>query len=230
MKRERIEIGDIPALIWGEASDRVCLCVHGKMSCKEEAEGIARIACEKGYQTVSFDLPRHGERIDSLQRCDIWNGKRDLKLIADYVFTRWREARLYACSLGAFFSLHVYREYPFTKCLFQSPIVDMEHLIQKMMQWFEITEERLQREQEIDTPIDVLSWQYLQYIRENPTDRWSIPTCILFAGKDNLQSPKIMSDFAERFHCQLTVSKFSCHPFMEDDDIPVVEEWLRNNL
>ena len=62
MKVTQIEIGGIPALIWGETSDKVLLCVHGKMASKECAEGIAGIAQEKGYQTVSFDLPQHGER------------------------------------------------------------------------------------------------------------------------------------------------------------------------
>ena len=52
----REEIGGIPALIYGEKADRVWLCVHGKMSSKESAEGIARLAADKGYQTISFDL------------------------------------------------------------------------------------------------------------------------------------------------------------------------------
>ena len=60
MKRARIEIQGIPALVWGEPSDKVYLCVHGKMSSKESAQGLAEIAEEKGYQTISFDLPRHG--------------------------------------------------------------------------------------------------------------------------------------------------------------------------
>lgn len=62
MITNRVNIGGIPALIWGEPSDKVYLCVHGKMSSKESAEGIARIAAQRGYQTISFDLPQHGER------------------------------------------------------------------------------------------------------------------------------------------------------------------------
>ena len=40
MKVERIEIGSIPALVWGEASDKVFLCVHGKIGSKECVAGI----------------------------------------------------------------------------------------------------------------------------------------------------------------------------------------------
>ena len=230
MKQERIEIQGIPALVWGEPSDKVYLCVHGKMSSKESAEGIARIAQERNYQTISFDLPRHGERINEENRCDIWNGVHDLTVVADYVFSRWREVNLFACSLGAFFSLHAYPENLFRKCLFQSPILDMEYLIGLMMLWFGISEEQLEREQEIDTPIDVLSWKYYRYVKERPIDMWNHPTSILFAGKDNLQSREVVNQFALKFGCQLTVAENSQHPFMEAEDIPLVENWLRENI
>ena len=145
MRQEHIDIQGIPALVWGEPSDKVYLCVHGKMSCKESVEGLARIAEEKGYQTISFDLPQHGERQGESDRCDIWNGVHDLTVVADYVFSRWQEVSLYACSLGAFFALHAYKNYTFRKCLFQSPILDMEYLIGQMMLWFDVTEERLEK-------------------------------------------------------------------------------------
>jgi len=230
LKQERIEIQGIPALVWGEPSDKVYLCVHGKMSSKESAEGIARIAQAKDYQTISFDLPRHGERKDEENRCDIWNGIHDLTVVADYAFSRWREVNLFACSLGAFFSLHAYPEYLFQKCLFQSPILDMEYLIGQMMLWFGISEEQLEREQEIDTPIDVLSWKYYRYVKEHPIDMWKHPTSILFARKDNLQSRKVVNQFALKFGCRLTVAENSQHPFMEAEDIPLVENWLRENI
>ena len=230
MKQERIEIQGIPALIWGEPSDKVYLCVHGKMSSKESAEGIARIAQERNYQTISFDLPRHGERINEENRCDIWNGVHDLTVVADYVFSRWRKVNLFACSLGAFFSLHAYPEYLFQKCLFQSPILDMEYLIGQMMLWFGISEQQLEREQEIDTPIDVLSWKYYRYVKEHPIEIWNHPTSILFAGKDNLQSREVVNQFASKFGCQLTVAENSQHPFMEAEDIPLVENWFRENI
>jgi len=230
MKRERIAINSIPALVWGEPSDRVWLCVHGKMSSKESAEGIARMAREKGYQTVSFDLPQHGERAGEPDRCDIWNGIRDLSAVAEYVFARWKEVNLYACSLGAFFSLHAYGKYPFRKCLFQSPILDMEYLIRQMMLWFGVSEQRLEREGEIDTPIDVLSWKYWQYVKANPIREWKLPTGILYAGKDDLQSREVVDRFAAAHGCRVTVSENSRHPFMEEADIPVVENWLRETI
>ena len=64
MNTEYIKINGIPAIVWGEMSDKVWLCVHGKMSSKEAFESLAEIAEKKGYQTLSFDLPQHGDRKD----------------------------------------------------------------------------------------------------------------------------------------------------------------------
>jgi len=230
MKKTRIEIENIPALVWGERSDKVYLCVHGKMSSKESAEEIAGIAAQRGYQTISFDLPEHGERKNETARCDIWNGMHDLRIIAEYVFANWKEVSLYACSLGAYFCLNAYSGYNFKNCLFQSPIADMEYLIGRMMLWFDISEERLEREKEIETPVDTMRWDYYQYVKAHPVQKWDIRTHILFAGRDTMQSLEVMQGFAERFGCELTVSENSGHPFMEEGDGAIVAQWLRDNL
>ena len=230
MKTSRMKIDNIPSIVWGEKSDRVCLCVHGKMSSKESFAGFAEIAAEKGYQALSFDLPQHGERTGEPSRCDIWNGMHDLTAIGDYAFGNWREVSLYACSLGAYFSLNTYAARKIRKCLFQSPILDMEYLIRQMMVWFDVPEEQLAREKEVDTPIDVMSWAYYQYVKAHPIQKWDIPTHILFGGKDNLQSLEVVKNFAGRFHCVLTVAENSGHPFMEKGDGLIVEQWLRDSL
>lgn len=230
MKKARIEIDHIPALVWGEKSDKVYLCVHGKMSSKEAAEGIAEIAVPRGYQTISFDLPGHGERQNENRRCDIWNGMHDLKVIAEYVFANWKEVSLYACSLGAYFCLNAYNGYNIQKCLFQSPIADMEYLVGQMMMWFDISEERLAKEKEIDTPVDLMTWDYYRYVKAHPVEKWDTETHILFAGRDSLQSLEVMKGFADRFHCGLTVAENSDHPFMEEGDGAIVAQWLQDHL
>lgn len=55
----------IPALLWGPASDRWIIAVHGNFSHKADRviALLARRAAEKGYRTLSFDLPAaRGER------------------------------------------------------------------------------------------------------------------------------------------------------------------------
>lgn len=230
MLKEKIYIGNIPAIILGEKSNKAYIFVHGKMSNKESAQAFAEIANSKGYQTISFDLPEHGERTDKEYKCNIMNGIADLTQVGDYVFDNWKSVSLFGCSLGAFFSLHAYSNRHFYNCLFQSPIVDMEYLIRQMFLWFHITEEELKAKGEIITPIDTMSWLYYMYVKEHPVDNWTAPTHILYGAKDNLQSRKVISEFVDKFNCRLTVAENSEHPFMDEHDEAIVETWMRNNL
>ena len=225
MRKLRIGPDRIPAVVWGEPSDRCYVYVHGKMGSKEVAEPFAAIAAEKGYQTLSFDLPQHGERTDSA-RLDVFNGIRDLNAVADYAFRRWKRLSLYACSLGAYFSLQAYADRPFEKALFQSPVVDMAFLVERMMEWFSVTPEELEERGEIDTPVDPLRWDYYRYIQAHPAEKWNIPTFILYGGRDEMQSPAVMQSFACRFGAALTVAPDSAHPFMEEADREIVRSWL----
>ena len=230
MIANKIKIGNFPVIVWGEKSEKVYLFVHGKMSSKESAETFAEIANKKGYQTVSFDLPQHGERQEEMDRCDIWNGMRDLAVVGGYTFANWKEVSLFACSLGAYFSLNTYHTYNVKKCLFQSPILDMEYLIKQMMMWFDISEERLALEKEVYTPIDIMSWDYYQYVKAHPILEWNVPTYILFGGKDNFQSLNVVKDFTDRFHCGLKVAENSEHSFMGEKDAQIVNQWLQDNI
>jgi len=230
MESKKLTLSGIPAILWGRPSDKLYIYVHGKMSRKEFAESFALIAEQKGFQTLSFDLPEHGERAEEKDRCDVWNGIRDLNIIADYAFGCRAEVSLYACSLGAYFSLNAYPDRPFRKCLFQSPVVDMKWLVEHMMLWSGVTPEQLEREGEIPTPIDTLRFDYYKYILSHPVTEWKFPTSILYGGKDDLQPLSSVSDFSRRFGCKLTVSEQSSHPFMEPTDLPIVEKWLRDNI
>lgn len=224
-------IDGIPSLIWGREAERVYIHVHGKMSRKEFAEDFAVIAEEKGYQTLSFDLPEHGERAGEHEyRCDIWNGTRDLKLIADYAFNRWRLVCLFGSSLGAFFSLHAYRGLPIEKCLFQSPIVDMEFLVKKMMGQFGITEDELREKGEVSNPVDPLRWDYYQHVKANPITVWEIPTAVLYGERDWFQSWEVIHRFTQAFGCGLTVAPGSEHAFMGEGDGRIVEKWYRKEI
>ena len=228
---KKLSIGGIPALTWGREADKAYIHVHGKMSRKEFAEDFAVIAEEKGYQTLSFDLPEHGERANDHEcRCDIWNGPRDLKLIAGYAFEHWRSVCLFGSSLGAFFSLHAYRGLPIAKCLFQSPIVDMEFLVKKMMRQFGITEDELREKGEVSNPVDPLRWDYYQYVKANPVTAWDIPTAILYGGKDWFQSGKVIQRFAQAHGCDLTISLGREHAFMGDGDEEIVNDWYLKKI
>ena len=59
-----ISFEHIPAAIWGVPSSKVYLYVHGQDGNKEEAATFAEIVGRYGFQTLSIDLPGHGERKD----------------------------------------------------------------------------------------------------------------------------------------------------------------------
>ncbi len=200
------------------------------MGRKEYAEQFAAIAERKDYQTLSFDLPEHGERTDTTYRCDVWNGIHDLNAVADYVFAKWNQVSLFACSLGAYFSLNAYNNRTLEKCLFQSPIVDMKWLVEHMMLWSGVTEEQLKQSNEIVTDIDTLRWNYYQYILAHPINLWAFPTAILYGGKDNMQPIVSLQAFVEKFGAVLTVSEQSDHSFMGPADFDIVEQWLSDNI
>lgn len=229
MKTEKIYIKNIPAIVWGEESEKAYIFVHGKQSFKEYAEQFARIAESKGYQTISFDLPEHGARTDS-ERCDVWNGKKDLAAVADYAAGRWKELSLFACSIGAYFSLQAFGGKTFKKALFLSPIANMEYLVKQMMLWFDVSKERLEREKEIQTPVDTLRWDYYNYILSHPVKNWKTPTYILYGGKDNLQPREKIEEFSKKFGCTLTVSENSEHPFLAFGDEKILEKWYDENI
>lgn len=90
MKTQKLEIGGIPALLYGEESRKVYLYVHGKMGCKEEALPFAELACPAGYQVLAVDLPEHGERKNSPERLLPWVVVPELQFMDQYARVHWR--------------------------------------------------------------------------------------------------------------------------------------------
>ncbi len=231
MLKQPISIESSPATIWGTPSDQVYLFVHGKMSQKEEAEGFALIAQSKGYQVVSFDLPEHGERKAHAYRCTVQNAVHDLGIVGDWVTGQWSNVSLYGASLGAYFSLVAYREFRFKKCLFLSPILDMENLIQSMMKWFNVTPELLRERQEIPLPGgETLSWPYYAFVREHPIVKWNSPTYILYGSGDHLTPRNVVDTFVANFHCHLDILQNGEHYFHTQEQLAVVDTWLNLNI
>ena len=57
MKEERLMLGSVPAIVYGEKSDRVYLYVHGKCGCKEEGRDFAVLAAPFGWQVLALGFP-----------------------------------------------------------------------------------------------------------------------------------------------------------------------------
>jgi alpha-beta hydrolase superfamily lysophospholipase len=234
MIQESLSIGSIPAIAWGDRSERAYIFVHGKMSRKEEAAGFAEIAARRGWQTLSFDLPEHGERQSARytgdDECVPWNGARDLLVVGDWARRRWSHLALCATSLGAYFSLLAYPDFPLERCLFISPILDMERLIDNMMGWFGVSVAELEARGEVPTPMgETLSWKYRQYAREHRVERWPWETRILYAERDNLTERAVLDGFAARFGCAAEVVPAGEHYFHTPAQVAALTVWLERN-
>lgn len=57
-----------------------------------------------------------------------------------------------------------------------------------MFNWFDVTEEQLRIQKEIVTSVDLLRWDYYQFVKKHPVKQWNIPTSILYGRKDSMQS------------------------------------------
>ncbi|MBU2712998.1 alpha/beta hydrolase [Zooshikella harenae] len=233
MKRKELKVGNIPAILWGEVSEKLFIAVHGDKSNKADNAIVifAEEAVEAGYQVLSFDLPEHGDRINESYLCKVQNCIQDLNSIMRYAQLRSGNISLFSCSIGAYFSLLAYNHYALKQSLFLSPIIDMECIIDNMMKWFGITEGRLQSEQEISTPIGhTLYWDYYCYVKEHPIINWNIPTAILYGSADELCELYTIFSFSNRFNCNLTVLKDGKHFFHTEEQLIFFRRWVKEIL
>ena len=227
MKKEKKTINGIPAIIWGDTSDRVFIYIHGKDSQKEYADRLAKEGISKGFQVISFDLPKHGERKDNDTEFIIQNCVSELKTVYNYVNNKWKEISIYASSIGAYFSLVAFENYNIKKCLFESPILDMETLIKNMMGWFNISEKDLETKKEITIPIgETLSWNYLTYVRENKISKWNFDSHIIYGDKDNLTERYIIDSFIKKYNVTLTLVENGEHYLHSENEIAEIDSWL----
>ena len=77
---------------------------------------------------------------------------------------------------------------------------------------------------------ETLSWKYLTYAEEHPITRWDSPTAILYAGKDHLTARETVDDFAKRFGCTVTVMENWEHWFHTEEQLAVLDAWLRKEI
>ena len=231
MTTQRFEIRGIPAVLYGNPSGKAYLFVHGKLGFKEEAEAFAEIACPAGYQVLAVDLPEHGERKDMHDAFNPWMAVPELRIVMKYIKTRWNDVSLRANSIGAYFSMLAFSDADIDKALFVSPILDMETLIVSMMSWAGVTENELRERGEIQTDFgETLSWRYLNWVRENPIEKWHYSMSILYAGQDNMTSRETVDTFAKSHHASLTVMENGEHWFHTPEQLRVLAAWEQEEI
>jgi esterase/lipase len=233
MQKKVLKIENIPAVIWGDMSERVIIAIHGNMSNKMDVpiEMLAKNVLADGYQVLSFDLPEHGDRRHELTPCKVQYCVSDLTKIMKYAKKNWKHISIFANSIGAYFSLLAYRDEPIEKAWFLSPVVDMQRIIGNMMTWFNVTEDRLKREQTVSTPIgQKLYWDYYCYVNEHPIHDWHIPTTILYGSEDDMCDRDTISNFVEQFPCELEIIEGGEHYFHTPEQLNALNSWLKKTM
>ena len=237
MKTQSCDIGGIPALRYGEGGREAFLYVHGRHGSKADAQAFAEVATGRGYDVVAFDLPEHGDRSGERRNgaayaCDARNGSTDILHVYESLRGRYESLSLFACSLGAYFSLVALGDVVgLARALFLSPILDMERLIGNMMGWAGVSEERLRREGTVATDFgETLSWDYLSFARERRLKSWTVPTAILYGEGDNLTERDVLEGFTDRFACSVDVMPAGEHYFHTPEQLAYAKAWMERAI
>ena len=180
---------------------------------------------------MSIDLPEHGERKQEKDRFNPRCVAPELKMVLQYIQQHFKTTGLMANSIGAWFAMQSFDGSEFERCLFVSPVLDMEKLIQSMMQWAGVSEERLKIESQIPTDFgETLSWEYYEYVKTHPITKWRCRADILYAGRDNMTARETVDEFAERFHVSLMVMENGEHWFHTPEQLAVLNQWARERV
>ena len=231
IKELRIQINETPAIIWGAPSNKLYLYIHGQGGCKEEAKTFSAIVCQRGWQVLSIDLPKHGDRKSEAVSFEPWNIIPELSMVMEYARCQWEDISLFANSIGAWFSMLSFQNEHIMNCLFVSPVLDMKHLISNMMNWANVSEERLKTECIIPTDFgQTLSWEYWEYVLAHPITVWKTPTKILYGENDHLIERSIVDQFVCRNNCELTVMENGEHWFHTEQQLEVLSKWITTSL
>ena len=197
---------------------RFVIYVHGKGGSAEESKHYQPLFPDS--DVIGFDY--HAQTP--------WEAKEEFPRFFDLHSEGYDSVILIANSIGAFFSMNALGEKNISQAMFISPIVNMEQLIANMMMWSHVTENELEIKKEIPTEFgETLSWEYLCYVRKHPI-KWSVPTCILYGGKDQLTSWETVSGFADQIGAKLTVMKDGEHWFHTEEQMKVLDQWISSSI
>ncbi len=129
-------------------------------------------------------------------------------------------------SIGAFLAMSSLDASLVDRAYLISPVVSMEKLILGMMRHDGISEKELSERHEILAESgEMLSWEYLCYVRDNPI-QWNVPSSILYGENDDLTSYDDILAFAAEAGAELTVMKGGEHWFHTESELDFLDRWL----
>ncbi|MBR6361261.1 MAG: alpha/beta hydrolase [Clostridia bacterium] len=191
--------------------------IHGMGGSADEAEHYRPLF--PGSAVTGFDYKSQTPREAKEEFAAYFNSLKD----------KYESVILIANSIGAYFSMLAGLS-AIRKAFFISPVVDMEKIILDMMERADVTEEKLKSESIIHTASgETLSWDYLNYVRENPV-KADTSTEILYGSGDNLTDYETMRAFADRTEANLTVMEGGEHWFHTPGQMRFLDNWIKERI
>ena len=232
MNLNKIRINGIPAILWGDNSDKTIIATHGSHSSKIDdcIWVLAEEAVAKGYQVISFDLPQHGERVYENDILMPDECVRELKEIYSYASNQSKHISIFGCSMGAYFELLTFSDIDIDSAWFLSPITNMERVIQNLMDYCQISEEEFKKRVRVENDIEPLYFPYYSYVKSHPINKWDHRTYILRGENDSLSEYSYVKAFADRFKADLTEQKGGEHWFHTESELAYFRNWIRGRL
>ena len=117
------------------------LYIHGKNGSASESEHYKPLFPE--CEVIGFDY----------QTFSPWETGAEIRSVVEKLKSEYDSIILIANSIGAFFSMNAGIDSIIKKAYFISPIVDMERLITDMMDWANVTEDKLKEKGMIHTSL-----------------------------------------------------------------------------
>lgn len=192
--------------------------IHGKGGSVDEAEHYKSLFAD--FDVIGFDY----------QAQTPWEAKNEFPHFFAKISAKYEKISIIANSIGAFYAMHALNDKKISEAFFISPIVNMEHLIENMIRWANVTETELQQKKTIQTEFgETLSWEYLNWVRNNRIN-WHIPTHILYGSNDNLQSSEDIKDFALKTGADVMILDGGEHWFHTEEQMHFLDNWILNKI
>jgi pimeloyl-ACP methyl ester carboxylesterase len=190
------------------------LYVHGRGGSAAEAEHYRPLF--PGYDVTGLDY----------RGSEPWTAGPEIREAVLKLKEDHGAVELIANSIGAWFCMCAGVGGMIRRAYFISPVTDMERLIRGMMAAEDVTERELEEKKTVHTASgDVLSWEYLSYVREHPVI-WNAPTEILYGRRDTLVPFAAVSEFAGKHGCALTVMEDGEHWFHTEEQMRFLDGWI----
>lgn len=191
--------------------------VHGKGGSESEANSFCKAFC--GCDVLGME---YGAETP-------WEAQKEFSVEFLQLTQHYQKVYLVANSIGAYFSMMALPQEKICQAFFVSPIVDMQRLICDALKHCGASEEDLHRQGTIFDGNLLLSWQYLQWVRQNPVC-WKVPTAVLYGEHDCLVPFDTVAAFANSHCATLTVMSGGEHWFHTKEQLAFVNDWMQQQL